>query len=277
MADFSRFEHISSFARIDPDAITDAGVWVAPLLPPGPREGYQGEVILPDKSAGEWLGRAAVGPLLADAATPAAAVIELVHRTPSVLNKAMLDYPRSSIGADGRGVRSIAEVETAAIEAAAEKLGGKLLGIALAQPDDLTTTIVPCGSKFPGWGLKVGFHADNRDKKPISDRIDSRRRFIASRGPGSRMAAVLLPDLVTVGRILGYPEELVPGYDIYREYLREYPDGAICVGIPVQPGQGSVVNTDLYVHDGMTLGATEESMTFQILGSWDRGELALVA
>lgn len=277
MADFDRFEHISSFARIDPDAITDAGIWVAPLLPPGPHEGYQGEVILPDKSAGEWLGKAAVKPLLADTTTPAAAVIELVHRIPDGLSNAMRNYPRSSIGTDGRGIRSAAEVETAAVEAAAEKLGGKLLGITLAQPDDLTTTIVPCGSEFLGWGLKTGFHSDNRDKKPIADRMDGRRRFIASRGPGSRMAAVLLPDLVTVTRILGYPEEMVPNYDIYREFLRKYPDSAICVGIPVQPGQGSVMNTDLYVHDGMTLGATEESMTFQILGNWYRGELALAA
>ena len=277
MAAFDTLEHLSSFARIDPDAITDAGVWVAPLLPPAPVEGYQTEAILPDKSAGKWLGKAAVEPLFADASTPAAAVVELVHRIPGELSSAMQAYPRSSIGPDGRGVRSSAEAETAALEAAAEKIGGTLLGIALAQPDNLTTTTVPCGSNFPGRGLKVGFHLDNRDKKPIAERVDSRRRFIASRGPGFRMAAVLLPDIVTVARVLGYPDELVPDYDIYREFLRKYPNGAICVGIPVRPGQGSLMNTDLYVHDGMTMDATQESMTFQMLGEWDRGELALVA
>lgn len=81
---------------------------------------------------------------------------------------------------------------------------------------------------------------------------------------------------MTVGRILGFPEDGVPKYDIYRDYLRRYPGGAICVGMPVKPGQGSLANTDLVVHDGMTLGATQESMTFQILGHWGRGELAKI-
>lgn len=277
MADVAIFERIpGSLARIDPEAITDAGVWVAPLRPPGSFAGYQGDAILPDESAGEWLGRDAVEPLLADDSTPASAVVELIHRVPATFSEAMDKYPRSSFGADNRGNRSLAEVETIALEAAAAKIGGTLLGITLAQPGSLTTTVVPFGSSFPGKGLRVGFHMDNRDKNPIADRVDSRRRFIASRGPGARMAAMLLPDIVTVGRILGYSEDFVPGYDIYREFLRIYPEGAICVGIPVQPGQGSVMNTDLYVHDGMTLGATKESMTFQVLGEWGRGELARI-
>lgn len=39
---------MSSIARIDPAAVSEAGLWVAPLLPPGEYTGYQIPAILAD-------------------------------------------------------------------------------------------------------------------------------------------------------------------------------------------------------------------------------------
>lgn len=259
---------ISSIARIDPAAVSEAGLWVAPLLPPGEYNGYQDPAIIANVQAGCWMDREALEPLLADDATPAAAVVELVPSIPRALHKAIDAYPRSAIGPDGKGQ------PTPELSAAASGLGGTVVKVALAQPGEANTTVVPLDSEFESRGLRAGFHLDGRDRKSLAKRAESRRRFIPNRGPGGRIAAVCLPDIVTVGRILDFPEEQVPDYSIYREYLRANPEGAVCIGIPVRPGQGSLVNTDLVVHDGMTLGATQESMTFQILGHWERGELA---
>jgi hypothetical protein len=256
-----------SLARLDSGSIPDR-VWCAPLLPPGRYLGYQDAAILADVPAGQWLGKAAVEPLFADDTTPASSVIELVPRIPSGLRAAMDSYPRDAIGQDGRGQ------PTAELRAAAAELGGTVLHVSLAPSGEANTTVIPLESDYEHRGLRAGFHLDDRDGQPLAQRVESRRRFIPSKGPGVRLAAVCLPDIVTVGRILGVPEDEVPGCDIFREYLRQFPDGAVCVGIPVQPGQGSLVNTDLVVHDGMTIGATETSMTFQILGNWVRGELA---
>jgi hypothetical protein len=165
-------------------------------------------------------------------------------------------------------------------------MGGTVLRAALAKADQANTTIIPETFKDGAiprprepngryrHGVKPGFHVDNRDGKSLAERIQSRRRFIPNSGPGNRIAVVCFADIVTVGRTLGFPEEGVPHYDIFRDYLRTYPDEAICVGIPVAPGEGTVVNTDLVVHDGMTLGTDKRSLTLQILGDWKRGGLA---
>lgn len=268
MAIQEMIERISSIARIDPGAISDRGLWVAPLLQPGTFEGYQVPAILPDVSAGRWLGRAALEPLMADETTTPSAVVELVTHIPGVVQEALDAYPRSYIGEDTRGR------PTAELVLAASHIGGELLAVTLAQPGEVTTTVAPLKSDLPVRGLKAGLHMDNRNHLPLATRVESKRRFIPNGGPGDRMAAICFPDLVTVGHILGFPEDREPTYAMYWEFLRLFPDAAVCIGIPVRPGQGSVANTDLCIHDGMTIDADEPSITCQILGNWGRGELA---
>jgi hypothetical protein len=259
---------LSTIARFDEDSIPEDGVWVWPMLPPGTYEGYQDPAIVADISAGQRIGKAALAPHFADETTPASVVIEVTKRIPSALHTALESYPRDAIGVDMRGN------PTAALITAAESIGGKVLKATISTPGVPNTTVIPIDSIFPYKGMRAGFHNDQQDRKPLSRRTEGRRRFIPNAGPGSRIAGVCLPDIVTVARALGYPEDEAPDYHLFREYQRRYPEGTFCIGLPVMPGQGSVVNTDLYVHDGMSIGATQESLTVQILGSWSRGELA---
>jgi hypothetical protein len=264
-------DSISTIARIDPDSISETGLWVAPLMSPGRRIGYGYPAILADVQAGRWVGMAALEHLFADETTPDSAVVELVPSIPGALHRAIDSYPRNAIGLDCRGE------PTDELREAASEIGGTILGVALAQPGEANTTVTPLNGKFKYPGLRCGFHVDNKDKKPLVERDRSRRRFIPNRGPGGRLAAFCLPDITTMGRVLGYPEDKVPDHEIYRKYMYEYPRSAVCIGMPVGPGQGSLINTDLILHDGMTIGASQESMTFQVLGNWSRGELARAA
>lgn len=263
--------NISSIARIDPGLISEAGLWVAPFLPPGRYVGYGYPALIADVQAGCWVGMAALEHLFADETTPESAIVELVPSIPRALHKAIDSYPCNAIGSDCRGE------PTTELREVASDIGGTVLGVALAQPGEANTTVTPLGGNFKYPGLRSGFHIDNKDRKPLSEREESRRRYIPNRGPGDRLAAFCLPDIVTMGRIIGFPEDKVPGHEIFLNYLHKYPRGAVCIGMPVKPGQGSLINTDLIVHDGMTVGATQESMTFQILGNWKLGELARMA
>src|SRR5687767_3936676 len=122
--------NMSSIARIDPATVSETGLWVAPLLPPGRYDGYQDPAIVADVQAGRWLDQAALEPLFADETTPASAVIELVPRMPKDLQAAMDAYPRDLIGPDGEGL------PTTELRAAISELGGTVLRAALAPPGE---------------------------------------------------------------------------------------------------------------------------------------------
>jgi hypothetical protein len=258
--------------RLDGASMPDK-VWVTRFLPAHRHEGYQNYPILPDITAGRWLGKAALEPLFADTATPPSAVIE-VMQMPEELCEAIDAYPRDAFGADRIGDD---EIHMERIEAAALRIGDRFIRIALAQPGELTTTTVPLSQDHPERGKKGGPHIDWQGKLPITQRMRSPRRLIGNAGPGTRMTFFCPTDVVTLAHMTRNPEYYDDPYFMFHDWHRDHPDDLLCVGILVEPRQALIINTDACLHDGSTLFATEESLCVQIIGNWGRGSLLKVA
>ncbi len=270
----------STNLRIDAVSMPDM-VWMAPFLPAQTYSGYddsnaESPTIIPDISAGRWVGRAALRPFFADEATPAARVAEVV-RMPDQLTRALGEcLLQGTFGDDGIG-----NGDTSEMRKIISDMGGEFNRITLSQPGEKTTTVIPLASGAPGAGKKSGAHIDGRwrgahDKALGEWRLTSPRRLIGNGGPGMRMTFFCPIDVLTIASVAGVSEDIPHAYLAFREYHRKYPGSMYCVGIPVRPGYALVAPTELCLHDGSTFFASEPSVSIQAHGEWGRGATPIV-
>jgi hypothetical protein len=144
----------------------------------------------------------------------------------------------------------------------------EFLGIFGPQPAGLLTTSFNGGTG----GRYIGLHIDYWDKATYAMRRQSRRRLCLNLGPGSRYLFVGYLDIQDIGFAFGADSGDVPEVDIVRRYFKAgYP--LRCFRLRLDPGDGYLAPTELYPHEGSTMGCADASSVAMWLGHWERRTL----
>jgi hypothetical protein len=116
--------------------------------------------------------------------------------------------------------------------------------------------------------LRIGFHVDNWDHRPLEHRAGGRRRLCVNLGLRPRYLLFLrtpLSELVAAGQIaVERAGELSPAA-LVRTWLRNNLS-TLAVRLRIDPGEAYIVNADDVIHDGASDASAEPDIALHFLG-----------
>ena len=163
---------------------------------------------------------------------------------------------------------------------------GRLVDVLTAPPDSLTTTgfdpRIRQYSVTPG-GRWVGMHIDNAvseygngERFAHAQRVGAAdRRLLCNIGPGVRhlVMALNLTALHVSEHVSPGDADNVPSLRQLWDFLGKEPSRAettVCIRVRLEPGGYVVFPAGIAIHDGSTLGSSEESRAIVLIGTLPR-------
>ena len=126
--------------------------------------------------------------------------------------------------------------------------------------DSLTTT-----QNSDNDNLKPGLHLDNKEGRPLRDRLHSTRRIGLNFGPGNRYLLLGTIDAKSLSEALDHDNGHIPTTQDIRSYVtRQNLPPLHCLWLLLPPGHGYIAPTENIVHDGSTHSQKESLIRFWI-------------